>query len=295
LGAIIREQRPIRLGHISDDPRSVGFPPGHPPMDSFLGIPILAGDQPVGNLYFTNKQGAAEFTVEDEQLVILFASHAAVAIQNARLYEQVGRLAVLEERTRIGMDLHDGIIQSIYAVGLTLESTRLVLAEDLQEADQLLEVAIAGLNDAIRDIRNFILDLRPQRFAGDLSEALARLQREFQANTAVPVILNATPEAVQGLPTAVSRALFLTSQEALANIARHARATQVQLTIERLEAAVRLTIADNGRGFDAATQAQATGHGLANMRTRAEELRGSFNIESFPGAGTTVELILPVR
>lgn len=295
LGAIIREQRPIRLGHISDDPRSVGFPPGHPEMDSFLGIPILAGEQPVGNLYFTNKQGAPEFTIEDEQLVLMFAAHAAIAIQNARLYEQVGRLAVLEERTRIGMDLHDGIIQSIYAVGLTLESARLAMAEDPREADQLLGVAIEGLNDAIRDIRNFILDLRPQRFAGDLSEALARLQREFQANTTVPVILTAEPEAVQGLPTAVSRALFLTSQEALANIARHARATQVQLKIERSPESIRLIVADNGRGFDPAVQAQATGHGLSNMRTRAEELRGSFTIESTPGAGTTVQLVLPVK
>ncbi len=295
LGAIIREQRPIRLGHISDDPRSVGFPPGHPEMDSFLGIPILAGDDPVGNLYFTNKQGAAEFTLDDERLVVMFAAHAAIAIQNARLYEQVGRLAVLEERTRIGMDLHDGIIQSIYAVGLTLESVRLVLPEDPQEADQLLGVAIEGLNDAIRDIRNFILDLRPQRFAGDLSEALARLKREFQANTAVPVTLTVTPEAVQGLPTAVSRALFLTSQESLANVARHARATEVHVRIERSEAAVRLTVADNGRGFDPAIEAQATGHGLANMRTRAEELRGNFTIESSPGKGTTIQLVLPVR
>lgn len=294
LGAIIREQRPIRIGRISDDPRSVGFPEGHPPMESFLGIPILAGAEPVGNLYFTNKMAAAEFTAEDEELVVMLAAHAAIAIQNARLYEQVGRLAILEERTRIGMDLHDGIIQSIYAVGLTLESTRLVLPEDPQEADQLLGVAIEGLNDAIRDIRNFILDLRPQRFAGDLSEALARLQREFQANTAVPVILTVSPEAVQGLPTAVARAIFLTTQESLANIARHARATQVNLLIERSEAAVRLTISDNGRGFDRATQAQAMGHGLANMRTRTEELHGVFSLDSAPGQGTTIRLQLPL-
>jgi signal transduction histidine kinase len=293
LGAIIREQRPIRLRRISDDPRSVGFPEGHPPMESFLGIPILAGTEPVGNLYLTNKRGTAEFTADDEEMVTLLAAHAAIAIQNARLYQQVARLAVLEERTRIGMDLHDGIIQSIYAVGLTLESTRLVLPEDPQEADQLLETAVVGLNDAIRDIRNFILDLRPQRFAGDLSEALARLQREFQANTAVPVILTVSPEAVQGLPTAVARAIFLTTQESLANIARHARATQVQVLVEHIESAVRLTISDNGRGFDPATQAQAMGHGLANMRTRTEELHGTFSIESTPGQGTTVQLRLP--
>jgi signal transduction histidine kinase len=293
LGAIVREQKLIRLRHISDDPRSFGFPEGHPPMDSFLGIPIVAAGEPVGNLYLTNKMGAEEFTVEDEEMVQMLAAHAAIAIQNARLYEQVGRLAILEERTRIGMDLHDGIIQSIYAVGLTLESSRLVLPEDPQEADQLLGVAIEGLNNAIRDIRNFILDLRPQRFAGDLSEALARLQREFQANTAVPVILTVSLEAVQGLPTAVARAIFLTTQESLANIARHARASQVVVEIERVGAAVRLTVSDNGRGFDPATRDQAMGHGLANMRTRAEELRGVFSLESAPGQGTTIQLLLP--
>jgi signal transduction histidine kinase len=294
LGAIVREQQLIRLRHLSEDPRSVGFPEGHPPMDSFLGIPIVAAGDPVGNLYLTNKQGADEFTNEDEDLIQLLAAHAAIAIQNARLYQQVGRLAILEERTRIGMDLHDGIIQSIYAVGLTLESTRLVWQEDPEEADRLLDQAIEGLNDAIRDIRNFILDLRPQRFAGDLSEALARLQREFQANTAVPVNLAVTAKAVQGLPTAVARAIFLTTQESLANIARHARATQVNVVIERFNQAVRLTISDNGRGFDPATRAQATGHGLANMRTRAEELRGVFSLHSAPGRGTTVQLSLPI-
>jgi signal transduction histidine kinase len=294
LGAIVREQQLIRLRHISEDPRSVGFPEGHPPMESFLGMPILAAGEPVGNLYLTNKLGAEEFTDEDEEMVQMLAAHAAVAIQNARLYQQVGRLAILEERTRIGMDLHDGIIQSIYAVGLTLESIRLVWEEDPHEADRLLDQAIEGLNDAIRDIRNFILDLRPQRFAGDLDAALARLQREFQANTAVPVIPTISPEAVQGLPTAVARAIFLTTQEGLANIARHARATQVTVALERIENAVRLTVSDNGRGFDPATRDQATGHGLANMRTRAEELRGTFSLRSAPGQGTTVQLLLPI-
>src|SRR5690606_8829079 len=120
-------------------------------------------------------------------MIEMLAAHAAVAIQNARLYSQVERLAILEERTRIGMDLHDGVIQSIYAVGLTLESTRLALPSDADEVSTLLDTAIEGLNDAIRDIRNFILDLRPRRFAGDVQQGLAQLVREFQANTMVPV------------------------------------------------------------------------------------------------------------
>ena len=121
LGALIHEQRAIRIPRLSDDPRSVGFPSGHPPMTSFLGVPIVAGGQSLGNLYLTNKLTTPEFTADDQALAEMLATHAAVAIQNARLYRQVGRLAIVEERTRIGMDLHDGIIQSIFAVGLTLE------------------------------------------------------------------------------------------------------------------------------------------------------------------------------
>jgi signal transduction histidine kinase len=191
------------------------------------------------------------------------------------------------------MDLHDGIIQSIYAVGLTLESSRLALADNPQETDQLLSLAIEGLNDAIRDIRNFILDLRPQRFAGDLGEALGRLQREFQVNTSVPVSLSAPPRVIKGLPAAVSRAIFLTAQEALANIARHAKASNVTVTLERIGSDARMTIADDGRGFDTEARAQTTGHGLANMRTRAEDLHGSFELEAVPGRGTTIRMTLP--
>lgn len=298
LGAIVREKRTIRIPRISDDPRSVGFPAGHPAMDSFLGVPIVAGDQPLGNLYLTNKIDADEFTRADQEMVEMLAAHAAIAIQNARLYEQVGRLAIVEERARIGMDLHDGVIQSIYAVGLTLESARLALSENLEEAketDRLLEHAIEELNGTIRDIRNFILDLRPRRFSGDLKQGLARLVREFQANTMVNVSLEVKSEAVESLPASIARAIFLTMQEALANVARHSRATEVDISARRINGTVRLTIVDNGRGFDLSSQRRAIGHGLSNMRTRAEELDGTFRLQSAPGQGTKIVLTLPIE
>lgn len=293
LGVIMREKRPIRLPHLKDDPRSVGFPPYHPHMDSFLGVPIVGGAQVLGNLYLTDKINAPEFTVGDQEIVEMFAAHAAVAIQNARLYEQVGRLAVVEERARIGMDLHDGIIQSIYAVGLTLESVKLVIDQQPDKADKLLDRAIEGLNDTIRDIRNFILDLRPQRFRGDVDVGISRLVREFQANAMVSVKLDVEQEAVASLPTPIARAFFLTTQEALANIARHARATQVTVKAHRQEGFVKLVVADNGRGFDSVTQNQTIGHGLSNMRARAEELQGTCSIWSAPDEGTRIELALP--
>ncbi len=293
LGAIIHEQCPIRVPKLSDDVRSSGFPENHPPMDSFLGVPIIWGDESLGNLYLTNKIGADEFSAEDQELLTLLAAHAAIAIQNAHLYEEVERLAVLEERTRIGMDLHDGVIQSIYAVGLTLESTRLVLPEGSDEASQLLDLAVDGLNDAIRDIRNFILDLRPRRFRGNLSMGIGQLLREFQANTMIGVE-QTVGESIDNLPSSQARAIFLTTQEALANIARHAKATHVTLLLARVADSVTLTISDNGRGFDMQDESRRIGHGLANMQSRAEGLLGRFTIVSAPGEGTTITLHLPI-
>ena len=211
------------------------------------------------------------------------------------MYEQVGRLAIVEERTRIGMDLHDGIIQSIYAVGLTLESTKLSLPINPEDADNLLSHAIEGLNATIRDIRNFILDLRPHRFQGNLEQGLGRLVREFQANTMVAVSLSAEKEAIAALPASVARSLFLSTQEALANIARHAKAEQVMINIEAQGNDVVLRISDNGHGFDMESNSYSVGHGLSNMRARAEDLSGSFEIQSAPGKGTTVNLVFPIK
>jgi signal transduction histidine kinase len=302
LGAIMREGRTIRLPHLAQDPRSVGFPPGHPQMDSFLGVPVVAGKEVLGNLYLTDKQepaaeGAgyllAEFTADDQELVEMFAAHAAIAIQNARLYEQVGRLAIIEERSRIGMDLHDGVIQSIYAVGLTLESARMLLPDDPAEASDILLQAIDGLNDAIRDIRNFILDLRPQRFTGDLNQALARLIREFQANAMIPVHFTADSTTLSILTLPIARTIFFSTQEALANVARHARATRVTVDIRKEKGQITLSLSDDGQGFNPEKQNQSVGHGLANMRARAEELDGNFAIKSAPGQGTEIRLQLP--
>lgn len=303
LGAIMRESRSIRLSDVTEDPRSVGYPKGHPRMQSFLGVPIMAGMKVLGNLYLADKigdekagdkKGAREFTSEDQELVEMLAAHAAIAIQNARLYEEVGRLAIVEERSRIGMDLHDGTIQSIYAVGLTLESARLYLPEKPAEANELLLQAIASLNDAIRDIRNFILDLRPQRFSGDLNTALARLVREFQANAMIPVKFLVDPATISSIPLPVARTIFLSTQEALANVARHARAEHVIVEIWREPHMIILCVTDDGQGFKLEEQDQSVGHGLANIRARAEELNGSCVIQSAPGEGTQICLRLPL-
>ncbi|MFV2045452.1 MAG: GAF domain-containing sensor histidine kinase [Anaerolineales bacterium] len=295
LGAVLNSPNPIRVPDIGQDARSQGIPDGHPAITNFLGVPITAGNDVQGNLYLTGKVGEDEFTADDEELITTFASHAAVAIKNARLYKEVGRLAIIEERSRIGMDLHDGVIQSIYAVGLTLESAQMILEERPDDARELLNQSIAGLNGAIRDIRNFILDLRPRRFEGDLTMGIARLVREFQANAMVEVDVTAPDEMSESISPDVSQAVFLTAQEALANIARHARASSAALELTREADFIRLNVTDDGRGFDIQQQDQTVGHGLANMRARAEELGGSFEVESGLEEGTTIKLQLPLR
>lgn len=295
LGAVLNSPHPIRVSDIRQDARSEGTPDGHPSVTNFLGVPISAGGDIQGNLYLTDKVGGQEFTEADEELITIFASHATVAIKNARLYEEVGRLAIIEERSRIGMDLHDGVIQSIYAVGLTLESAQMILEETPDNARELLNQGIAGLNDAIRDIRNFILDLRPRRFEADLIAGIARLVREFQANAMVEVDVTVPEELSDSISPAVNQAVFLTAQEALANIARHARASCVGLDLDRDADSISLKVTDDGQGFDLQQQDQTVGHGLANMRARAEELGGSFVVISEPGQGTTIELQLPLK
>ncbi len=171
----------------------------------------------------------------------------------------------------------------------------MILREKPDDARELLSDGIAGLNDAIRDIRNFILDLRPRRFEGDLSEGIARLVREFRANAMIDVEVEMPDQIKDSIPSEVSQAVFLTAQEALANIARHARASSASLELARDNDSIRLNVSDDGQGFDLKLQDQTVGHGLANMRARAEELGGTFVVESSVGEGTHINLRLPIR
>ena len=296
LGELLHSTKPIRVPRIADDPRSIGFCKNHPPMTSFLGMPIISKGTLLGTLYLTDKIGAPEFSQDDEQLIVMLAAHAAIAIENARLYQQVQRLAVLEERERIGMDLHDGIIQSIYAVGLILEFCNLLLDEEPSAAKGKLSQAITGLNDVIRDIRNYILDLRPQRFQGkDLPGGLFELIRVFRVNTLIQADLQVESEGDLGLTQGQASGLFHIAQEALANVAKHARARTVSVVLSRDGSQVTLEVKDNGRGFDPTRVASYEGHGLRNMEARTRLLGGRLSVEGEPGKGTLVRVIVPIE
>ncbi len=296
LGLIIREGRTFRIADIARDPRSHGFPSRHPSMRSFLGVPIMVKGRSVGDLYLTNKRGADEFSESDQALVETFALHAGIAIENARLHEQVQRLAVVEERERIGKDLHDGIIQGIYGVGLSLEDVPELMDDDPDEARARIERAIERLNLTIRDIRNFIFGLRPELLEQvGLVGGLAALADEFRLNAMVDVEIAGDETAVPDLGHDATLQVLHIAREALSNIARHANATRARITLSTSvgDGEVRLEIGDNGRGFAVDDPRGPSHQGLQNMRARAEALGGRLEIDSEPHAGTRIIVIVP--
>jgi signal transduction histidine kinase len=469
IGALMNTDESIRIPEIQADPRSSGFPRNHPPMRSFLGVPIRLGDDQLGQLYLTEKIGQPEFTTDDEQIIQMLAAYAAVAIKNARLYDDlmardqaltrrnqdlallnniagvltaslkldeilhktlslvmdymdvesgeiflldedkqtlrlvlhrgqaaeafwtrnrfnmgegiiglvaktgeamvshdlahdirylrdavvdagfkqmacfplassgnlVGvlsavtrssvplddhdiqvitaigswagltienarlhndarRLAVLEERDRIGMDLHDGIIQSIYGVGLVLEHARLLAQEDPVRSQERIQQAIDSLNHTIRDIRSYILDLRPRQFGNEnLMDGLRRLVAEFRANTLADATLSGSAEELGDLPQPQAMALFHICQEALANAAKHSQAKRVDVALWTTPERVMVEIRDNGRGFEMEKMSLTLGHGLSNMHTRAHHVGGDVEICPVVGEGTAILAWVP--
>jgi signal transduction histidine kinase len=303
-GVLVHDGEPIRVDDIGGHQSAEGFPPHHPAMQSMIGVPIVSKGSVIGDIYLTDKiiVGDAEngtygpFTDEDQQLLEMFANQAAIAIENARLYRQVQELAILQERERFGMDLHDGIIQSIYAVGLMLENTQRRIAKDPKESQNQITKAIHALNDVISDLRNYILDLRPQRFQGrNLKEGLEELARALRANTFMTVNLDfdgVSPEVLR--PEQTVEILHI-AQEALNNVRKHARATDVDIQVMWDEDELMLLVEDNGTSINTKEILWPTGDGLRNMRERATSLDGEILIGPREKGGTRVALKVPIK
>jgi signal transduction histidine kinase len=295
LGLIIRENQSIRIPDIAADERRYGFPPNHPEMHSFLGVPVTVHGVSVGNLYLTNKLVADAFSAEDQRVVETFALHAGIAIENARLHEQAERLAVVDERERIGKDLHDSIIQSLYGVGLSLEDVPELIRDDPDEVERRVERAIDSLHLTIQDIRNFIFGLRPELLGGtQLLPGLVAILEEFRHNSIIDIELEASERHESEPGSEATAHLLGLANEALSNVARHSGATRAMVAVDTAaDGRLRLRIIDNGRGFDpTSVQAGFGHHGLANMRSRAESIGATMDIDSGP-RGTTIEIWLP--
>jgi signal transduction histidine kinase len=289
LGLVMHE--PIRLADLAQHPASVGFPAHHPQMKSFLGVPVRMRGAIYGNLYLTDKAGGEQFTDLDLDVVETLAVAAGLAIANARLHARVSELSVAEDRDRIARDLHDTVIQRLYGIGLSLQGT-IRLVEDERPRARIQE-SLDELDTTIRQIRTSIFELEAPGPPGQglrarvlslVSESGRGL--EFEPEVRFAGALDAT--VTDGLAGEVLAVL----REALANIARHARArrVEIELVIERGE--LHVVVCDDGVGYDSETA--KAGKGVRSMSERAEALGGSSVIQPRAGAGTEVHWRVPV-
>ncbi len=257
-------------------------------------IPLRATNRIVGVLTVASRNNQ-RLNWREMELLEAIGTWTGTAIENARLQQQSRRIAILEERERIGMDLHDGIIQSIYSVGLALDYARMVLDDDVKTARQKISEGIEGLNSTIQDIRAYILDLRPRQLRGgeSLTHGVQRLLDEFRRNTKSKTTLATSENGFGGLPRQNALALFHICQEALANAARHACAQEVDVQLWTTDEQVLLKVSDDGSGFDIDQASELIGHGLSNMHRRARKVGGDVTISSKLDHGTTIMAWVP--
>jgi len=292
LGTMVRERRTIRLADAAADPRAFGVPPHHFAVHAFLGVPVLVRGRAVGNLYLANTRDGSPFTAADQDLVERFATHAGIAIDNARLLAQVQRMAVVEERERIGRELHDSVIQRLYGISLSLEDVPEIMTEAPPEAARRVDRAIDALHAAIGEIRVFIYGLRPGLPApGDLRRSLLDLADEIgrASGTAVEVDVDNVAMSEE-----MAAEVLTIAREALGNVARHAAASRADVRLTQRGEQVRLVIADDGRGFQVRGRRTRQQHGLSNIRDRATALGGRASVRSRSGAGTRIIVDLPL-
>lgn len=290
LGLLIREPRMIRLDDIASHPASYGFPPEHPPMRSFLGAPVSSRGRVYGNLYLTEKPGG--FEEADEGLVTVLAAQAGAAIENAQLAERLQSLAVQDERDRISRDLHDGVIQTLFSIGMGLESARGMTATDPERVDDRLDATVNALDGVIRELRNYIFGLRPHQAASmGLSRGLTELAREHEVNALVRPRLDLPPGVDARVPVEVVPDVLQVVREALSNTAKHAGAAAVTVAGRLTDGVLTVEVADEGIGFTPSRP--QVGRGLDNMRERARALDAELQVDSTPGEGTRVRLQVP--
>lgn len=290
LGLLILEPRPLRLADLSAHPDFVGFPPAHPPMRSFLGVPLRVREEVFGNLYLTEKQGVPEFTAEDEALAVALASAAGIAVDNARLHAQLSELTLAVDRERIARDLHDTVIQRLFATGLSLQSA-LPLAHDV-ELRSRIDDAVADLDDTIRQVRTTIFALEPPPTAKmGLRARMLEICAEAARSLGFEPEVRFAGAIDRHVGDAVAVELLSSLREALSNVARHARARHVEVELS-VGDEIRLRVTDDGVG--AGPGAHRGGRGLPNMAERAESLGGSFALSVRPGGGTEVTWSVPL-
>ena len=291
LGAMLEEREPFRTPDIHGHPRFRGWwPKGHPDMRSFLGVPIVARERVIGAFYLTDKIGAAEFRDDDQQLIELLAAHAAIAITNARLFEESRELSVLSERNRLALELHDAVSQKLFGLVLTAESAGTLLERDPDSAREQVAKLQALAQEARDELRSLVFELRPPDLERDGLCGMLRKHVELLGRLQ-PVEIDLDLEAELEREPARDSELLRIAQEAINNSLRHAQAQHLAVRLHREDGRVRLEIEDDGVGFDPSARAlRATHLGLTSMEERAERIGGRLEIRSAPGSGTRVRI-----
>jgi signal transduction histidine kinase len=293
LGAMLRDGKPERLADIRQDPRFQYWPRAHPVLTAFLGVPITDGDDVLGIIFLANKRRPGGFTERDQELLTLFATHAAIALTNARLYERNRELTVMAERSRLARELHDAVAQKLFSLRLTAQAAVALANRDPARVPAELAQVERLAADAIGELRSVIFELRPADLEEDGLIASLRKHVEMLGRVYDARLTFHGDGDIGHLSDERELTLFRIAQEAVHNALRHAHAREVALRLRREGPLVALTITDDGAGFDLAA-AGRDGLGLTSMRDRAKEVGGVLTIESAPGSGTVVKVEVPV-
>jgi signal transduction histidine kinase len=290
-GDVIRSGKPQVLDDASADHRT------HEPMVRMgqmgptMFVPLAAGDRPLGTLAVANRVGGRRFDDTELEALETFAGQASVALEYGRVQRELRRMVVMEDRERIAKELHDGVIQSLFAVGMGLQATG-TLSKDPDMEDRI-EGAVNEIDRVIRDLRNYIFGLRPGILADrQLDQAIRQLAGEFEEKTGVTTVVDIDATVASELTSRAADVIQL-AREAFSNVGRHARATTCRVALTRSDEGAVLEIDDDGVGFDLA-QAWGKGQGLRNLGERAASFGGRLDVDSAASQGTTVMVTIPI-
>ncbi|MFV2000650.1 MAG: GAF domain-containing sensor histidine kinase [Acidimicrobiia bacterium] len=289
LGDISRHGSIVRVDDITKHDGYTGMPSGHPEMSSFLGVPVKARDRIFGNLYVTEKAGG--FDEQDEITMSALAALAGTGIDSIRMMEELQDRAVREDRDRIARDVHDSIIQNLFAVGLGLQARAFASVDDpdLREA---LDDASVAIDASIAELRRLIYDLHgdlPRR--GSVAEEVAELAERLGSPYEIPVEI-VVSGSVPDLDVGIIDDVLQIVRESVSNALRHSGASSITVSLSVDDRSLVLTIEDDGDGFDVGSA--PWGLGLTNMRTRTMRAGGELAVKSSHGSGTTVTAQIPL-
>jgi signal transduction histidine kinase len=293
--AVIERRRPEIVADLARD-REVHSDTlvrlGYPRSGAF--VPLVVHGRGIGALAIYDHDAARSFSFDDLTVLQLLANQAAIAVENERLTEALRDLAVLEERERISKELHDGVIQSIYSVGLSLQGSLALMRRDADGAAARIDQAIAELDNVVRDVRSYIFELVPKHVTEHgLTETVRQLARDIEVNALVDAHIDFSDPACEALDQAAQNDVVQIVREVLSNIARHAQASQVWITCAPSTGQVVMTVEDDGVGFD--PHAVVRGHGLNNIERRAEKVGGTLEILPREPKGTVHRIRIPAN